>query len=203
MKKTFLFILIICLFLSGCSQAPPKHPNNICQIFREYPSWYWATQRVAKRYHIPISVQMAFIYTESSFRANAKPPHQKLLGIIPWFRPTSADGYTQATNQTWRWFVKANHLRSANRTDFATAAKFIGWYGRILHRRLGISSQHANALYLAYHEGIEGYQSETYLNKPWLIRLATHVQLRVLRYQRQLWHCQHQLPKKPWWRFWQ
>ena len=39
---------------------------------------------------------MSFVYQESSFKADARPEREKILGFIPWFRPSSAVGYSQA-----------------------------------------------------------------------------------------------------------
>ena len=192
--------VLICLILSACSNPPPKHPSNICKIFRQYPSWFWATKDVAKKWHVPIYVQMAIIYEESSFKAEAKPPHKKLFGKIPWFRPTSSAGYTQATNETWRLYVKDNHLRSANRAHFVSAVNFVGWCGSVLHRKLGVPLKNARSLYLAYHEGVDGYRTQTYLRQPWLLKVANKVQRRADLYRKQLMYCQKRLPQGPWWK---
>ena len=47
-------------------------------------------------------VLMAFIHQESSFQAKIKPERKKLLGVIPWLRPSSSVGYSQALKNTAR-----------------------------------------------------------------------------------------------------
>ncbi len=193
-------IIILSVLLSACSKDPPRDIKNVCRIFKEYPSWYWAAQAARHKWGVPISVQMAIIYQESRFRGDAQPPHRKLLGVIPWFRPTSARGYTQALNQTWRLYIHDTGKRSGRRNDFATAVDFIGWYVRLAHRKLGISENNAMQMYLAYHEGILGYRRRTYLKKPRLVAIARHVQQMAQLYRTQLVHCARSLPHQSWWR---
>ena len=54
-----------------------------------------------EKWGVPIPVQMAIMHQESHFVADAQPPRTWLLGIIPWFRPSSAYGYAQAIDETW------------------------------------------------------------------------------------------------------
>jgi hypothetical protein len=194
-----IIVLIWVILLSGCVTEPPKNLNNLCSMAEQNPKWYWAAQDAQKHWGVPISVEMAIIYQESHFSSKAKPPHQKLLGFIPWFRPTSAFGYCQATDQTWRAYQHATGNNSADRDDFNDALDFIGWYANVAHRKAGIPKGDPYKLYLAYHEGISGYQRGTYLHKQWLIDVAHKVDHRAWVYHDQLIHCQKDLPVKHWW----
>ncbi|MBU0456224.1 MAG: transglycosylase SLT domain-containing protein [Pseudomonadota bacterium] len=196
-----LFALLTAL-LSGCAPPPPNHVESICSIFKQYPTWYWDAQKTQKKWGIPIPVLMAVIYQESRFNATAKPPRQKLLWIIPWTRPTSAYGYSQAIDQTWKHYKRDTGKTFASRDAFGAAADFIGWYANQAHRRAGISKANAYQVYLAYHEGIGGYMRGTYRNKQWLIHVANKVAVREWIYKKQLLLCQSSLPKEPWWRVW-
>jgi hypothetical protein len=203
-KKIALLLCTICISfstisLTGCAQKPPQQPENICRIFKQYHSWYWQAQVVEKRWHLPIPVLMAVIYQESRFNASAKPPREKLLWIIPWFRPTSAYGYSQAVKQTWKLYKRETGHSFVSREAFDDAADFIGWYTHMAHRKAGINQHQAFAVYLAYHEGIGGYQKHTYRKKPWLIQVAQKVERRAKMYQSQLNQCQKNLPSKPFW----
>lgn len=197
-----LILLSVFLTISNCTTTPPNHVENICSIFRQYPDWYWTSQKVEQRWGLPIHVLMAIIYQESRFNAKAKPPRQKLLWIIPWFRPTSAYGYSQALNETWRLYRRETGHSGASRDAFSDATDFIGWYAHFAHQRLGISETNAYQVYLAYHEGTGGYAHKTYLKKGWLIHVARNVQRRAWIYKVQLSQCRASLPKKPWWRIW-
>lgn len=202
MKQFCIYILLgITFLLGGCAPPPPRNQTNLCSIFFQYPKWYWATQRSQKKWGVPVSVQMAIMHQESHFRADARPPRTKLLWVIPWSRPTTAEGYSQAVNDTWRQYLQATRSNGADRDNFASAADFISWFSYRAHQRVGISRNNAYALYLAYHEGTIGYQQQTYRRKPWLINVAKKVQRIADRYQAQLKNCESRLPKHHWWHF--
>ena len=194
-----VIVLVVC-GLASCTR-PPHVQTNICKIFRQYPSWYWDAQRAQRKWGVPISVQMAIIHEESHFKAGAEPRRKKLLGFIPWARPSSAEGYAQAVNPTWHLYLMQTGQRSAPRTSFAKALDFIGWYATRAKRQLGISKTDAYALYLAYHEGLDGYRQRSYLRKGWLIAVAQRVQGYANLYHAQLIRCQRSLPRYHWWRF--
>jgi hypothetical protein len=198
----FFLILLGTITLSGCTKAPPNNRKDICLIFRQYPEWYWDSQEVQKHWGVPISVLMAIIYQESRFNATAKPPREKLLWIIPWFRPTSAYGYSQAVNSTWKRYKSETKHTFVSRDAFGDAADFIGWFANQAHKRAGISKSNAYELYLAYHEGVGGYMRGTQFKKKWLLAVAKKVQRRAWIYRSQLSRCQASLPSKPWWRVW-
>ncbi len=198
-----LVLLFMAIFIAGCSTTPPpRQPSNICSIFRQYPQWYWDTQGVKRRWGVPIAVQMAIIHQESAFKGKALPARTKLLWIIPWTRPSSAYGYTQALKQTWKRYKRENGRVWVSRTDFGDAVDFIGWYVNTAHRRVGISKYDAYNIYLAYHEGMGGFKRKTYLRKRWLVSVAQKVKRRAIRYQAQLRRCQRSLPSKPWYKIW-
>lgn len=171
---------------------------NACDIFEQYPHWYWAAKDTEKKWGIPVSAQLAIIFQESSFKADAKPPRGKLLWVIPWKRPTTASGYTQALNQTWADYKKTTGHHYASRDNFRDATDFIGWYTDRANRKCQIPRYDAYDLYLAYHEGLGGYAQGSYKNKPWLINVAHQVQRNNWRYDHQLKGCESAF-KKPWW----
>ena len=200
--KHLLLILFVLINITACTTTPPSNIENICSIFRQYPDWYWSAKKVRERWGVPISTLMAIIYQESRFNATAKPPRKKLLWIIPWLRPTSAYGYSQAINSTWHNYKKNSGGTLSSRDAFADAADFIGWYANQAHIRTGISKKDTEAVYLAFHEGIGGYSRRTHLQKSWLLKVAKKVQYRSWVYHSQLARCQASLPTKPWWRVW-
>jgi len=208
MKLTKIFflgasVLLGLLALTACSKPPPKHPNDLCLIFKQYPTWYWDAQEVQKRWGLPISTLMAIIHQESHFQAGAAPPREKILWIIPWKRPTSAYGYSQAVNATWARYKKdTGGGFFTNRDTFGDAADFIGWYAKQAHQRAHIPMSNTYEMYLAYHEGIGGYISGTYKSKKWLIAVAQKVQRQAWTYSWQLKQCESSLPQKPWWHVW-
>ena len=196
------FVVMCFLLLTACHSEPlpPKHPGNICDVFMEYPSWYWTAQATYRTWHVPISVQMAIIHQESHFRADASPANKKWFGLSIW-RSSSAVGYAQALDETWRVYVRAAGKISADREDFSDADDFIGWYANRVHHELGVPRRDARSIYLAYHEGFRGFHHRSYREKHWLLNVAQKVQRQSERYRMQLQRCERDLPEKPktWW----
>ncbi|MDP1601722.1 MAG: transglycosylase SLT domain-containing protein [Legionella sp.] len=175
--------------LASCVSKPPSDVNNVCHIFKQYPKWARYTKDVERRWKVPVPVQMAIIHQESKFDGRAKPPRTKMLWVIPWKRPSSAYGYSQALRSTWAHYKLTNGGLLSSRTNFDDAVDFIGWYANQANRQAGIPRNDAYSLYLAYHEGIGGYQRKTFLKKPWLIQVAKKVSARSAIYQAQLNAC--------------
>ena len=187
------------LFVAGCASSPPANPANICDVFAEKKNWYGDARRASNRWNSPIPVLMAITYQESSFRARAKPPRRKVLGVIPWRRP-DAFGYAQATDAAWSDYVQATGRRRADRDDFGDAIDFVGWYNHQSNRRNRIDNNDAYRLYLAYHEGQGGYARGTYRGKSQLQNSARRVAGNAQKYERQLKGCERGLQRgRRWW----
>ncbi len=183
-----ILLLAIVIFLVGCASTlpPPKNKENVGAIFNEYPHWYHAAKKTEAKWGVPVPVQMAIIYYESSFNGNAKPPRRHVLGLIPWKHQSTAYGYAQALDGTWEdYLAKAGRFFAA-RNKFESATDFIGWYSEQARQRLGIPSSDPYNLYLAYHEGLGGFQRRSYLQKPWLMRVAKKVAVKAQLFQNQL-----------------
>lgn len=192
---------LLCGVLFGaCSTDPPRNVHNSCDIFNEKDDWYQSAQDSYKKWGVPVHVQMAIIYQESRFRDDAKPPRGTLLWVIPWFRKSSAYGYGQVKDSTWDWYRDSTGQRWADRDDFEDVVDFIGWYGNMSHRKLGISKWDAYNQYLAYHEGLGGYKHRSYRKKPWLIKVARKVESQAKTYHAQLQSCADSLDKG--WSLW-
>lgn len=140
-------------------------------------------------------MQLAIIHQESRFRAKAKPPRYKLFGLIPTVRPSSAYGYAQVLDSTWDWYREKTGNGGADRNNFADAVDFIGWYGSVSQKTLGISKWDARNQYLAYHEGHGGYTKNSYRKKAWLVGVADKVDRRAKKYAVQLASCKESLNK--------
>ncbi len=199
-------VFLIALFLSAgiaviaCSTTPPRDIKNSCEIFTEKDDWYPAALDSYEKWGVPIHVQLAIIYQESRFVHDAKPPRKKLLWVIPWTRMSSAYGYGQIQDATWDGYLKSTGRRWADRDDFDDVVDFIGWYGSISHRKLGISKWDTYNQYLAYHEGHGGFKRKTYKKKAWLMKVARKVESRAKNYHAQLKKCEDSLDKG-WWFF--
>ena len=188
------------LLCASCSTAPPANIEDICAIFEEKSKWYKAAKRSEERWGTPIHVQLAIIRQESSFKFNAKPPRRRLLGFIPWTRPSNAYGYAQALDSTWDGYQDETGRRFADRDDFDDAIDFVGWYTDVSHRSVGISKWDPYNQYLAYHEGQGGWQRKTYRSKGWLRETARVVDYRAREWGAQLKRCEDDLDTG-WWPF--
>lgn len=195
MMKPVLCLPVILLLLSGCVSAPPDNPANVCSIFEDRRSWYKAAQRAEARWDVPIAVNMAILYQESSYRGRAKPPRRYYFGFIPGPRPSNAYGYAQALDGTWNDYKVAAGNWGARRSNFGDAVDFVGWYNTTSNRINGIPRNDAYNLYLAYHEGNGGYSRGTYRDKDWLLQAASNVQVNADRYATQLQGCRRELDR--------
>ncbi len=184
----------------GCATAPPKNVENICSIFKEKKSWYKAAKKSEERWGTPKHVQMSIIRQESSFKFDAKPPRGKLLGFIPWKRPSDAYGYAQALDSTWDWYKDETGRWFADRDDFDDAIDFVGWYTHVSNKTVGISKWDPYNQYLAYHEGQNGWKRGTYKRKDWLKQTARTVDHRAREWGAQLQRCEDDLDDG-WWIF--
>jgi len=188
-----LVLLLAVMALAACASAPPQNTSNICSMFEERRSWYKAAVKSEKRWKTPIPVTMAIIQQESSFVSRAKPERTRLLGIIPWRRPSSAFGYAQVLDGTWTEYKAEAGNWGARRSKFADAIDFVGWYTNNSSRVNGIDRGDAFNHYLAYHEGHGGFSRRTYNSKPELIDISRRVQANANRYAQQYAQCEKAL----------
>ncbi|MBY8977743.1 lytic transglycosylase [Rhodobacteraceae bacterium NNCM2] len=185
--------VLLALFVASCGSSdysdPPKSQGDICAIFAQRPEWKDAIKASSVKWSAPVEVQMAIIWRESSFRAEARPPKTYAAGIIPTGRASSAYGYAQALDGTWDWYIESTGNSGADRDDFEDAADFVGWYMTRTVRSNGVSMFDAYHHYLNYHEGHTGYRRGNWKNKAWLKRAASQVAKQAKTYQQQLRRC--------------
>lgn len=200
----FLLFTACALGLFGCAATPPERQDNLCEIFEQEPSWYDHAYNSEQRWGIPIAVQMAIVQRESSFRARVRPARTKLLGFIPWRRPSSAAGYAQAQDPAWKEYMEMTGRSAwlASRADMGDALDFIGWYNYTSHQHLNIRRDDAYNLYLAYHEGRTGYERGSWRGKPKVQQTARQVAEQAERYGRQLPACEEDFRCAAWWKLW-
>ncbi len=190
----FLFVLFGVLLLASCgggSKQPPSRLNDACSIAREKPDYIKAFKSTERKWGVPVHVQMATIYQESRYRADARTPHKYVLGVIPMGRQSSAYGYGQALDGTWEQYQRETGKRRAKRDRIRDASDFIGWYMNKSYERNGIHPTDARNQYLAYHEGQTGYARGSYNSKSWLLNVANDVDARAQLYQAQLANCRY------------
>ena len=186
------FILLIFLTISACSSIP-KNTQNSCAIFEERYLWYKHSKASYEKWGVPIHIQLAFIKKESSFNWLAKPPRVKLFKIIPFKRPSSSFGYSQAVTGTWEQYKKETQNKFATRARFKDSVDFIGWYVDKTSKILKISKSDAYRQYLAYYKGWGDYKN--YSKDKKAIIFAKSVKETSKKYKKQLTICKKNLDK--------
>ena len=187
------YIILIFILLIGCSSIP-VNTSNSCSIFDERYLWYKHTKKVEQKWGTPIYVQLAIIKMESDFDWLAKPPRKKIFKIIPFKRPSSSFGYSQAVKGTWEQYKTETGNKLATRVRFKDSVDFIGWYTNKTETILKISKKDAFKQYLAYHEGWGNYKY--YKKNKKVISLAKKVEKQSNIYKKQLSNCKNFLNKK-------
>jgi len=195
MKKQSLILssFVIFFFISACSSIP-KNTADSCSIFSEKYLWYKHAKKTEKKWGTPIYIQLAFIKMESDFNWLAKPERLKLFKIIPYKRPSSSFGYSQAVKGTWKQYKKETKNSLATRTRFKDSVDFIGWYTDKSAKLLKISKKDSFRQYIAYHEGWGNYKN--YKKNQKVILLAKKVKNQSDKYKKQLLKCKKSLTTK-------
>ena len=188
-----LLILFFFFILTSCSSIP-KNTADGCSIFSERYLWYKHTKNTEKKWGTPIYIQLAIIKMESDFNWLAKPKREKIFKVIPYKRPSSSFGYSQAIKGTWKQYKKETGNKLARRTRFKDSVDFIGWYTNKTEKILKISKSDAFKQYIAYHEGWGNYKN--YKKNTKVIGLAKRVKKQSDKYKNQLQKCQKKLNKK-------
>ena len=191
-RKTNFYLLIL-LFISACSSIP-KNTQNSCEIFEERYLWYKHARASYKKWGAPIYIQLAIIKKESDFNWLAKPPRVKLFKVIPFKRPSSSFGYSQAVEGTWRQYKRETGNKLASRARFKDSVDFIGWYVNKTTTLLKIPKNDAYRQYLAYYKGWGDYKN--YSKDQKAIIYARSVKETASKYRKQLTLCRKNLDKK-------
>lgn len=190
--KVRLILLLLVGVLSGCASTP-TNTDNVCSVFDQrggwFNNWYKYAKNTEKEYGVPVPVLMATIYKESGFNAKAKPPRTKLLGFIPWKRPSTAYGYPQALDSTWDHYKDVTGRRGADRDDFKDAVQFVGWYHYQSYKKNGVPRNDTYNLYLNYYAGHGGYARGTWKNNKWMKGAAQRTAQMANQYQQQMRGC--------------
>ena len=182
-------LLVLVLGSCGGNFSAPRNLDNACALAAERPKYFRAMKATEREWGVPVPVQMAVIHQESKFIGNARTPFRYALGVIPMGRQSSAYGYSQALDDTWREYQQEQGRGGARRDRIQDATDFMGWYFAQSEERLGIPRTDARNQYLAYHEGRSGYARGSYNAKPWLVAIAGRVADRAETYRAQLAAC--------------
>lgn len=187
-----VLVVGLLLALSACA-SPPQRINDVCAVFDQRDGWFnnwrWAAERTERKYGVPVHVLMATVRKESGFKHNARPPRKYALGFIPWGRVSSAYGYSQALDGTWAQYVSESGNWGAQRSNFADAIDFVGWYHAKTADRYGVAKNDAFNLYLAYYFGWGGFARGDWKSNASMQRYARETAQMARKYQAQLAAC--------------
>ncbi len=197
MRKLLFFSLWLTVFLSGCSK--PFDPSMLCSIYEAHPEWRAAVVAASTKWNVPEPTIMSIIRHESNFRADAQ-ARKQILWILPGERLSSAYGFAQALDSTWLDYQRSIKNLNARRNNFSDSVDFVGWYLYRSHKQLGLKVVDGFRLYLAYHQGNEGYKRlqleenpphlySTHLQNPRLFDYAHQVEKTRQQYAQQLPLC--------------
>ena len=194
LNKNLIFFIFF-IFLTSCSSVP-KYPQNACKIFSENYLWYKSAKKSSETYGAPIYMILAFVNKESGFNRWAKPKRQKLFKIIPYKRPSSSFGYSQAVKKTWELYKNETNSPLALRTRFKDSVMFIGWYIKKTNKINKVPLTDPYRQYLNYYLGWGSYSKKLYKTDKKAIIYAKSVEKQSNLYKNQLKECQKNLNKK-------
>ena len=190
LKKFFLLFFLF--FVLNCSSVP-KNTVNACAIFNEKYLWYKFAKATERKWGAPIELQMAIIRKESGYDWLARPERTKLFKVIPFKRPSSSSGYSQAVKGTWEQYKQETNSPLATRARFKDSVDFIGWYIHKTNKILKISKKDPYKQYLAYYKGWGDYKN--YSKDKKAIIYAKSVKDMANKYRKQLTLCKKNLDK--------
>ena len=193
-KIKFLYFLIFSLIVS-CSSIP-KSTKNACSIFSERYLWYKYVKNSSEKYGAPVHIILAFVNKESGFDRYARPKRTKLFKIIPYKRPSSSLGYSQAVKKTWEQYKKETNSPLALRTRFKDSVYFISWFVSKTNKINKIPLNDSYRQYLNYYLGWGNYAKKVYKTDKNAIIFAKSVQKQSNIYRNQLKKCQKSLDRK-------
>ncbi len=193
LNRNFIYFIVF-LFLVSCSSVP-KYPQNACKIFGEKYSYLKYSRAASKKWNVPISSILAVINKESGFRRFAKPKRTKLFKIIPYRRPSSSLGFSQAVNKTWDLYKKENNKPLALRVSLKHSSDFIAWYFWKTNKINKVSFKDTRNMYLNYYLGWGAYKNKAYEKDRKAIIFAKNVEKQAKIYKIQLQECKSILKK--------
>ena len=193
LNKNLIYLFIF--FLAASCSSVPKYPSNACKIFSEKYFWYKHAQKSSEKYDVPIHIILAFVKKESGFNRWAKPARAKLFKIIPYKRPSSSFGYSQAVKKTWEQYKTETDNPLALRTRFKDSVMFIGWYVNKTHKINKVPLNDAYRQYLNYYLGWGSYAKKKYKTDKNSIIFAKNVEKQSRIYKNQLQECKKGLDR--------
>lgn len=188
----FISFIIFCMYISSQMESKStSYPNNACKMLKENPDWYASLIASEKKWNTPPYIILGMMRQESSFKHDAKPLRKNKWYEFGYHYQSSATGYSQALNGTWEHYKRDANSYFAHRESFADATDFMGWYNHTSNKKNKIAFNDPKNLYLAYHEGWNGYSKKTYekKGKEFLNKAVNNVYSWSNKYKKQITNC--------------
>ena len=178
MRLHSLLLVAPWLFASALAAHPEgqnwRGERDICAILGAHEEWVGDTLRASRRWQVQPALLLAIIYHESRFNSDARNPK------------SSSYGYSQAIDSTWERYLSSTGASSqALRSSFRDSIDVVAWYVNTIRDALGVRTP--EAIYLAYHEGEQGFRRKSYMPKIWLWGVADDVAATTRLFEQQ-WH---------------
>ena len=191
LNKNLIYLIFFSFLISYSSI--PKYPSNACKIFSEKYLWYKHSKKSSEVYGAPVHIILAFVNKESGFNRWAKPKRKRIFKVIPYKRPSSSFGYSQAVKGTWEQYKNETNNPLALRSRFKDSVMFIGWHINKTNKINKIPFNDAYRQYLNYYLGWRGYEKKKYKTDKKSIIFAKSVEKKSKVYKKQLQSCQKAL----------
>jgi len=194
LNKNLIYFFVF-FFIASCSSIP-KSPQDACKIFDQNYLWYKSVKKSSETYGVPMHIILAFVNKESGFNRWARPKRTKIFKIIPYKRPSSSLGYSQAVKKTWELYKIETNNVFALRTRFRDSVMFIGWYMNKTKKINKVPLTDAYRQYLNYYLGWGNYSKKVYKTDKKAIIFAKNVQKQSQIYKSQIKKCKKKLNNK-------
>ena len=159
-------------------QPPEKWQEDASVLLSHYPHWRKVLRDAREKWQMQPSYMLAFIHQESRFNPRAMSIHK-------------AYGFAQVKDESWDWYRQKTGAQTAqaSRERFDDAVDFISFYAHANRRRNAVELNDVRNQYLAYHEGMGGFERGVHKTKPWLLEVADKVARWEKMYREQLKRC--------------
>ena len=118
-----------------------------------------------------------------------------MFKVVPYKRPSSSFGYSQAVKKTWELYKTETDSPFALRTRFKDSVMFIGWYINKTNKINKIPLNDSYRQYLNYYLGWGNYAKKAYKTDKKSIIFAKSVEKQSKIYKSQLRECQKSLDR--------
>ncbi|SUO97024.1 transglycosylase SLT domain-containing protein [Suttonella ornithocola] len=161
---------------NGEIQPPESLQEDACALLDNRPHWRLALGQTRAKWGVEPWYVLAFLHQESRFNPTA-------------MSTSRAYGYAQVKDESWDWYILKTGNKGGSRERFDDAVDFMGFYATQNEKRNGVALNDVKNQYLAYHEGMGGFERGSFLGKPWLLTISDKVLDRAAMYQAQLLDC--------------